>query len=468
MSKIKRVLALLLAMTMVMGMSMTTFAAGAKAEITVNDAQKATLTYVQVIKPDQTTTTGWAFCSPAIAKAYLSAFGMTDEQDPQLVIEAMIKEPTGNTAAISQALSNVAGIVTFDPMENPQEVTTAGVYAIRATEPGYTYNNMAAYVGFGEVEGSSYPALLDATLTAKKSSTVIVKDNNDDDDVVAIGAEITYTVNAYVPLIDPSDTDKTFFIYDNLTGATYDLIGEIVNATVTMSGNAVAPKKIEMTNNGAGFSIDLSNLIDDANSNAGKEIVVTYNAIVTDVTATNEAKAGHEGGSGYGSDKTTTYTGQITLIKYGEVESVKLAGAGFKVTKGTDKEVLTFVENAKGDYTYSPAPPAGQGTVTEVFTGDDGTLVVEGLDVGEYHFTETTAPAGYSINGDGADAVLEVKNEDGKATAIIEYETSLTDTKLSALPSTGGIGTTIFTIGGCLIMLIAAFLFFAIRRKSVK
>ena len=36
----------------------------------------------------------------------------------------------------------------------------------------------------------------------------------------------------------------------------------------------------------------------------------------------------------------------------------------------------------------------------------------------------------------------------------------------SLLPSTGGIGTTIFTIGGCAIMIIAAGLYFASRRKK--
>lgn len=44
----------------------------------------------------------------------------------------------------------------------------------------------------------------------------------------------------------------------------------------------------------------------------------------------------------------------------------------------------------------------------------------------------------------------------------------MADTKLNALPGTGGIGTTIFTIGGCLIMIIAAALFFASRRKENK
>ncbi|MCI8713596.1 MAG: LPXTG cell wall anchor domain-containing protein [Ruminococcus sp.] len=45
---------------------------------------------------------------------------------------------------------------------------------------------------------------------------------------------------------------------------------------------------------------------------------------------------------------------------------------------------------------------------------------------------------------------------------------NIPNTKLGNLPSTGGIGTTIFTIGGCAIMIIAAGLFFASRRKSSK
>lgn len=42
------------------------------------------------------------------------------------------------------------------------------------------------------------------------------------------------------------------------------------------------------------------------------------------------------------------------------------------------------------------------------------------------------------------------------------------NTTLSSLPSTGGIGTTIFTIGGCAIMILAAALYFASRRKTAK
>ena len=45
-------------------------------------------------------------------------------------------------------------------------------------------------------------------------------------------------------------------------------------------------------------------------------------------------------------------------------------------------------------------------------------------------------------------------------------EDAIPNTKLSTLPGTGGIGTTIFTIGGCAIMIAAAALFFAGRRRE--
>ena len=92
---------------------------------------------------------------------------------------------------------------------------------------------------------------------------------------------------------------------------------------------------------------------------------------------------------------------------------------------------------------------------------------MKGLDEGTYWFKETKAPSGYSINAAGKQVTitLPTAKDDGKLENV-SVGATLTDTKLSALPSTGGIGTTIFTIGGCAIMIAAAFLFFASRKKN--
>ena len=86
-----------------------------------------------------------------------------------------------------------------------------------------------------------------------------------------------------------------------------------------------------------------------------------------------------------------------------------------------------------------------------------------GLDEGTYKFVETLAPVGYSVNSDGVEFTV-APNENTNAN--ISYNANYLNTKLSTLPFTGGMGTTIFTIVGCLVMIIAAGLFFVNRRKA--
>ena len=85
-----------------------------------------------------------------------------------------------------------------------------------------------------------------------------------------------------------------------------------------------------------------------------------------------------------------------------------------------------------------------------------------------YEFKETKAPEGYSINETNAQVEWAKEGTDGAAATNRTGTASMTDTKLNALPSTGGIGTTIFTIAGCAIMVAAAGLFFASRKRTSK
>lgn len=527
MKKMKKVFAVILSLAMVLGMSITSFAETKNnATITVQDAKgdasRATLSYAQVIVADQTKETGWAFVSSGVAQAYIDALkGDSKNFTDQDAIKALIqKDDDGNyTVSASQlgaaqaAAANAQGL-TFIPMldENKEKtnsvtVSAAGVYLVKAEEEGFTYNIMAAYIGFGtpaKTEGGNYeyPSLVDTTLTEKKSTTVVDKivseGDEDEDNLVKTGDILTYTITTYVPYINPTDTDKSFYVYDTLEGAEYyKLTGNGASATLKLGesdenliGTGEGKYTINKNSDSEKFSIDLSGMVDDANSNAGKLVTITYQVVVTSENdkITNTAEAGHKNGKEYGSKEVKTFEGNITLTKYGEKEDVqeeapKLSGAEFEVRKGKAGATLAFKEIKTGDvvtsYKYVPDSEAYKtedgktelktGYVTKVVTGSDGTVKVQGLDAGTYYFKEVKAPKGYSVNTSDVSAEITTGRKDGKvnqAVDVVSQKTSMTDTKLSSLPSTGGIGTTIFTVAGCVIMIVAAGLFFASRKKS--
>lgn len=504
MKKMKKVLAVLLTLAMVMAMAVTAFAATKDtATIAVSNADSATLFYLQVIEPDQTSKTGWKFTSDAIGTHYINALGLANAEGDkaQTAIAMLCKAAlngnsapegtpsiiTGATAAsadqINQALNNVLNSEDFtSTMTNPQTVTSAGVYVIKATGTGFTYKPMAAYVGFGIVtvgEGEQqttydYPSLKDATLEAKKIPTNVTKNDDDLDNAVAIGQIVEYTITTSFPYFNHNETNKTFKISDTISGAEYvglvdDPSTTEINektAVVTIGGNKV-DANFEKNSAGTGFEVDLSSYIDDSNANAGKEVVVKYEAKVKALEVENTASS-HISDVKVDSDPINLYSGRITLTKTDATDTtIKLAGAGFEVTKTDAQTPLTFVQkdSTKNVYTYDE-----NGTITEVFTDSNGNVVVEGLDIGTYVFTEKTAPKGYSINETATEIELDITDEgeavEGIAVKVYEDAGTMVDTKLSALPSTGGIGTAIFTIGGCIIMILAAALFFINRRRS--
>ena len=498
MKKIKKIFALLMTVAMVMGLNVTAFAVTKDtATITVENAEGATLEYVQVIEPgrEDQYTTGWKFSSTDIANEYESALGVSDEQTAIAMLikyyykseeqtlpkgaPQIVQNATAATATqINQALDNVLNSSTINrtSMSNSVDVNKAGVYVIYANHTDYTFKPMSAYVGFGAPEGYDYPSLVDAKVVAKKIPTTITKKDDDLNNAVEIGQIVKYTVETTFPYFNKNDKNRYFAISDVITGASYVGLTDDPatpqnekTATVTI-GSTVVTNQVEFVKNQdqneESFLVDLSEFIDDENTYAGQKVVVTYHADVTQSTVQNKASS-HVGDRRYDSDHIDLYTGKITLLKYDvDDKSIVLGNAGFEV-KDSEGEVLTFVQNDvnKKIYTYDP-----EGAITEIFTDDKGNVVIEGLDVGRYTFTEKTAPKGYSVNGTPVTVDLQITNSNqaGEATAIYDAKDEMADTKLTALPSTGGIGTTIFTIGGCVIMIAAAGLFFATRKKAEK
>ena len=498
MSKVKRILSVIMAMVMVLAMSVPTFAAEKSATITVTGLDKdATVTYKQIIEPDVTTVTGWKFTDAADVNAFSTTL------DEQAIIWKLLKmnsgstkmtnEPDGVVAYTAQEFATAIGMITTStPVtdENGQpkkagatgeiswSVSKAGIYVVNAASDyktgdkvKYTYSSMAGYISFGTYDSTTgVPENLVSTgITAKSSSIDITKENNESDKVVEVGKVVEYTVRTKIPYRNDANPITKFEITDTITGAEYvtNDAGKLV-LKVTVGTGAETEELVDVNNNS--FTLDLTSYLAN-NDHANQSVVIKYSAKVTG-TVVNNTVQWYDGNNKSEPATDTLYTGTVTLTKTGE-NSAKLENAEFvlvrKEAETTKYAVANKAEN-KAEYTVT-AWVEEQKNATTMITDANGNIVVKGLDDSTkemtYEFKETKAPKGYSINATNANVKWDTKG-DGAVAATRAGAASMTDTKLNTLPSTGGIGTTIFTIGGCAIMIVAAGLFFATRRKTQK
>lgn len=491
----KKIGALLVAAVMVLSMCTAVFAEDS-ATITLNNFSDAdSVKYMQIIETDQSMQTGWKFSNDVAEEAFTIATGENAQNTLWMLILKATPEARSNTelhipdglvaitnAQIDKALSTIktngGNLWKTVTDKNSMTVTSAGVYAFDAEKANYTYKVATAYVGFEAYETTeTTPALKDASVAAKRSQLTIDKIVDDDDNAVAIGDTVDYTITTFVPYIDANTAsiDRIFEITDEIQGAAYvtNKNGDVAGTVILGEGNEAKPvagARIIPSTDGKNFTITLNSLVADAaNPNAGEKVTVTYQAKITAVTASNTA-SGHKSGQKYGGKSVGLYTGSITLTKVdANKETKKLAGAEFTVHKVGENnvrgEALKFDYN-KGVYTYNPN--STRDDATTVVTDTNGEVKVEGLDKGTYHFTETKAPNGYSINEAGKNIELglgtgvEKASENFKATGDL----TLKDSRLSSLPSTGGMGTYLFTIIGVVVMAGAAGAFFISRRKG--
>ncbi len=466
MKKMKRLIALLMTMAMVMGMGVTAFAAKDGATINVTGLStngKQIVTIYEIYRLDANANR-WE-------KASWVPRAVTPENLDQANMLVAMKAAALETTGVGVSANSINGSVTFDNVQS-------GAYLVLAVdETGkVTYNTMVAKTY--KYDDNHLIAPDTANVVAKAETYTTGKTQDDTDGIVEVGDLVKYSITTTVPYQDGSVNE--FKVNDTLTGAVYYLSGEAVkdvNAVneITVNGKVSGLKIDEQYNGQSAFTVDLTSLVSKNNANAGATVVITYTAKVNAVDkVTNTANSSHDG------DGTTVsaYTGQAEITKYAEdatdeklTDNAKLAGAQFALYRlasdGATREYAVIdengyitgewitVESQDGKYTL----PENLSTVT---TDNKGIATVKGLNVGTYYFDEVVAPDGYSINE--ADSIVEVEEVEKGVT--IFGSTYMIDSTLSSLPSTGGIGTTIFTIAGCAIMIAAAGLFFATRKKA--
>ena len=318
--------------------------------------------------------------------------------------------------------------------------------------------------------------------------------------------------------IDDMTTPITSNNYEVQTGAKADGYSfQIVMKNFKANYNDKAGKTIKVT-----YSAELNDKADRTETGNENKVNLTYsNNPNHDYKGDNEPSTNPEDGDVTGKtpdSNTKTYTTSIMLNKVDGADTTKLLkGAKFELKGSGVNDVIianldSFVEDTTGTYyklkdgTYTLTGPtettsnqyasttvkyklntssthhSGEGAESYVTatTDEKGKLTFAGLGAGTYTLTETEAPSGYNKLANpitieiAASPSLEGPNwtvtKDGEAltkpTGI--YEFTIENNKGVTLPSTGGMGTTVFYIVGGLLVAGALVLLIVKKRMNIK
>lgn len=341
------------------------------------------------------------------------------------------------------------------------------------------------------------------TATLKKSTTPGVdkvitgatnKTENGKGSSVNIGDKVDYKVTIS-PVPAYTGKHPKLNVVDTLSeGLTYneDLVVKVGDTTLTKDTDYT------LTVNGQAITVDfVVNGKYTLNNYAGKSVDIIYSATLNSSAAINNDNnndvvlnytkdSKSEGDDGTDEEKTYTYTFDIdgstltdkVVTKVGEGKDAEaLGGATFGLY--TDKACEKVYTNKTGEN-------GAEKKYNNIVSNSTGKLHVTGLAAGTYYLKELSAPSGYSVNTHVFEVVISAEYNDngtlkswdytidGEKVLTINHESKATEgagatiknTKLSQLPSTGGMGTYIFTIVGVVIMVVAAGFLFLKRKEN--
>lgn len=308
----------------------------------------------------------------------------------------------------------------------------------------------------------------------------------------AINETFQFKLVATVPANDNNayyESYKVVFKDTFSSGVTYEDI-----ASVKVGDTELEEGDYTVSAETGTLDITIDDITDfDSNLVDGATVEVIYNAHLNENAAVNEVGTSSttnqntvyleysnnpdSTGAGTGLGKTTedsvwvfTYKIKNTKYKNSVADGNKLADAGFKLFDSTGTTEIGLVyDSTLGAYRLAKS---GE-TAVEMKSAADGTFNISGLDTGTYVLRETTTPDGYNTCADVTIVISaeHVENAEGVATTDLTNSSNMNNDIInkagSSLPSTGGIGTTIFYIvGGTMVVGAGVYLISKKRMKN--
>ena len=465
---VSRFMAVLMAMSMILSMSMTAFAADApKGTLTVNNTVAGkTLDLYQIF----TATKDGDNVAYTLNSAYEGFFKTKVANGSSLSDEALseaaynyVKDQVGPDGSNGAAFAKeILGWI----LENA--TTVAGTHKTATTTASTTVINNLDYGYYvvyplGATDTSTAPgneivksvaSLVsvtgnDATVNMKSNYPTVVKKVNDNKnaDDVNIGDTVTYTLTSKVP--DMTGYDSYVFNFkDTLSaGLTFKEITSVTVGETTITkvdAGQEANDTYTLTQDGQNITITMNNFLASNANKAGQEIKVTYTATLNKNAVTGFDANKNSATIEYSNKPGTTDKGEsepsivdvhtfnFTIFKYylkGETQT-GLANAEFELYKANGEvagEKVNIKKVTDGEYRVAtPEEATAEGFKSDVIvSGNNGKVLVKGLEAGTYYLKETKAPEGY--NKLLSDIKVEIKaNYDPKTGKLTSYSVDYT------------------------------------------
>ena len=505
MKHIKKLASLLLAVVMILALATTAFAAETTHKITVDttgDTSTHTYNVYQIFTgtpSDGTQLTDFK---------YGASYGSTGSAVPESVLSG-ITDARNFAASIKDSLGQPVATLSGT---NPTYNAVPGYYLVLDTNYTASDTTKDAYSAFMLQVVNE-----DTTFTPKKSVPTVeklVKDEAADKDTNAdsegwgktadhaIGETFQFKLTATIPQdtnLAAYNTYKVVFNDTMSSGVTFEKIN-----SVKVNGTNVTNYTTTATTGQAGGSWTLT--IADVKAIAGTDwgtkpitVVVEYDAHLNTDATVNKASGTTDNKNDVsltysnnpdatGSGETdTTPKDSVWVFTY-EVDNTKVdagsspvSGAKFRLysgnTEGTTLPSGTPISLYKVGTTYyvfdsaKGAEYIGGSVVTEMETTANGKFDIKGLDAGTYTLYESGVPTGYvqatnTIVKIAATHVVETGTPKVTLTADSNTTNSIVNYTGATLPTTGGIGTTIFYVTGAVLALGAGILLITKRRMN--